>query len=75
MSTRCKLRLRPLSLTESVRLSFTRPADLNADLDRHVALHAQAYRARRRSPGRKSVSQPITWVKAPSKLECDLAAQ
>ncbi|MXP72871.1 DUF2274 domain-containing protein [Pseudomonas aeruginosa] len=29
--------------TESVKLSFTCPASLKADLDRYAALHAQAY--------------------------------
>lgn len=43
MSTTKKLRLGPLPKTESVKLSFTCPASLKADLDRYAALHAQAY--------------------------------
>ena len=43
MSTIKKLRLGPLSKTESVKLTFACPASLKADLDRYAALHAQAY--------------------------------
>ena len=43
MSTTKKLRLGPLPKTESVKLTFTCPASLKADLDRYAALHAQAY--------------------------------
>jgi hypothetical protein len=38
-----KLRLGPLPKTESIKLAFTCPANLKADLDRYAALHAQAY--------------------------------
>jgi len=43
MSTARKLRLGPLPKTESVKLTFTCPTSLKADLDRYAALHAQAY--------------------------------
>lgn len=43
MSTPRKLRLGPLPKAESVKLTFTCPASLKADLDRYAALHAQAY--------------------------------
>ncbi|MGQ0708200.1 MAG: DUF2274 domain-containing protein [Rhodoferax sp.] len=43
MSTTRKLRLGPLPKTESVKLTFTCPASLKADLDRYAALHAQTY--------------------------------
>ncbi|MFL6959483.1 DUF2274 domain-containing protein [Nocardiopsis yanglingensis] len=43
MSTAKKLRLGPLPKTESIKLTFTCPASLKADLDRYAALHAQAY--------------------------------
>lgn len=43
MSTACKLRLGPLPKTESIKLTFTCPASLKADLDRYAALHAQTY--------------------------------
>ena len=43
MSTTRKLRLGPLPKTESVKLIFTCPAELKADLDRYAALHAQTY--------------------------------
>ncbi|MCV4180038.1 DUF2274 domain-containing protein [Pseudomonas aeruginosa] len=43
MSTTKKLRLGPLPKTESVKLTFSCPARLMADLDRYAALHAQAY--------------------------------
>jgi hypothetical protein len=43
MSTARKLRLGPLPKTESIKLTFSCPASLKADLDRYAALHAQAY--------------------------------
>lgn len=43
MSTARKLRLGPLPKTESVKLTFTCPSSLKADLDRYAALHAQTY--------------------------------
>ncbi len=43
MSTARKLRLGPLPKTESIKLTFTCPASLKADLDRYAALHAQTY--------------------------------
>jgi hypothetical protein len=43
MSTTKKLRLGPLPSTNSVKLAFTCPASLKADLDAYAALHAQAY--------------------------------
>ncbi|HEY3326709.1 MAG TPA: DUF2274 domain-containing protein [Novimethylophilus sp.] len=43
MSTTHKLRLGPLPKTESVKLTFTCPTSLKADLDRYAALHAQTY--------------------------------
>jgi hypothetical protein len=43
MSTTRKLRLGPLSKTESIKLTFACPATLKADLDRYAALHAQTY--------------------------------
>ena len=43
MSTTRKLRLGPLPKTETVKLTFTCPASLKADLERYAALHAQAY--------------------------------
>ncbi|ERU84657.1 hypothetical protein Q056_03635 [Pseudomonas aeruginosa BL02] len=43
MSTTKKLRLGPLPKTESVKLNFTCPASLKADLDHYAAIHAQAY--------------------------------
>ncbi|HCF3084913.1 DUF2274 domain-containing protein [Pseudomonas aeruginosa] len=43
MSTPRKLRLGPLPKTESVKLTFTCPASLKADLDRYAAVHAQTY--------------------------------
>jgi hypothetical protein len=42
MSTN-KLRLGPLPKTESIKLTFTCPVSLKADLDRYAALHAQTY--------------------------------
>lgn len=43
MSTARKLRLGPLPKTESVKLTFSCPATLKADLDRYAAVHAQTY--------------------------------
>lgn len=43
MSTTRKLRLGPLPKTESIKLTFTCPTSLKADLDRYAALHAQTY--------------------------------
>lgn len=43
MSTTRKLRLGPLPKTESIKLTFSCPASLKADLDRYAALHAQTY--------------------------------
>ena len=43
MSTTHKLRLGPLPKTESIKLTFTCPTGLKADLDRYAALHAQTY--------------------------------
>ncbi len=43
MSTTRKLRLGPLPKTESVKLTFTCPTNLKADLDRYATLHAQTY--------------------------------
>ena len=43
MSTTRKLRLGPLPKIESIKLIFTCPASLKADLDRYAALHAQTY--------------------------------
>lgn len=43
MNTTRKLRLGPLPKTESIKLAFTCPASLKADLDRYAALHAQTY--------------------------------
>ena len=43
MSTNHKLRLGPLPKTESVKLTFSCPSDLKAELDRYAALHAQTY--------------------------------
>ena len=43
MSATRKLRLGPLPKTESVKLTFTCPTSLKADLDRYAALHAQTY--------------------------------
>jgi hypothetical protein len=42
-ATTTKLRLGPLPKTESVKLTFSCPAGLKADLDRYAALHAQTY--------------------------------
>jgi len=38
-----KLRLGPLPDTQTVKLTFSCPAHLKADLDRYAALHAQTY--------------------------------
>ena len=43
MSTTRKLRLGPLPKTETVKVTFSCPAELKADLERYAALHAQAY--------------------------------
>ena len=43
MSTVKKLRLGPLPLSSSMKLTFTCPASLKLDLDRYAALHAQTY--------------------------------
>jgi hypothetical protein len=43
MSTTRKLRLGPLPRTDSVKLTFTCPVTLKAELDRYAALHAQIY--------------------------------
>jgi hypothetical protein len=43
MSTTRKLRLGPLPKTESVKLTFSCPASLKADLDRYASMHAQTY--------------------------------
>ncbi|MBS1157624.1 MAG: hypothetical protein H6R15_43 [Proteobacteria bacterium] len=38
-----RLRLGPLPKMESVKLTFSCPAGLKADLDRYATLHAQVY--------------------------------
>jgi hypothetical protein len=38
-----KLRLGPLPKTESVKLTFTCPVVLKAELERYAAIHSQAY--------------------------------
>ncbi|WP_368647268.1 DUF2274 domain-containing protein [Castellaniella ginsengisoli] len=43
MTTARKLRLGPLPKTETVKLTFTCPAGLKADLERYAAQHAQTY--------------------------------
>lgn len=43
MSAIKRLRLGPLPKTESVKLTFTCPAGLKANLDRYAALHAETY--------------------------------
>ena len=43
MSTTRKLRLGPLPRHEVMKLTFSCPASLKADLDAYAALHAQAY--------------------------------
>lgn len=42
MST-TKLRLGPLPKTENLKLTFTCPASLKADLEHYAALHSQTY--------------------------------
>lgn len=42
-NTTKKLRLGPLPRHEVIKLTFSCPASLKADLDRYAALHAQAY--------------------------------
>jgi hypothetical protein len=43
MSTTRKLRLGPLPKTESIKLTFSCPASLKAELDRYASMHAQTY--------------------------------
>ncbi len=43
MSTTRKLRLGPLPKIESIKLAFTCPTNLKADLDRYAALHTHVY--------------------------------
>lgn len=43
MSTTRKLRLGPLPKTENVKVIFSCPASLKANLERYAALHAQTY--------------------------------
>lgn len=43
MNTIRKLRLGPLPRTERVKLTFSCPVGLKAELDRYAALHAQTY--------------------------------
>ncbi|OCX93274.1 MAG: hypothetical protein BCV62_17680 [Pseudomonas sp. K35] len=43
MSITRKLRLGPLPSNTSIKLAFTCPASLKADLDRYAALHEQTY--------------------------------
>ncbi|WP_298018261.1 DUF2274 domain-containing protein [uncultured Castellaniella sp.] len=43
MSTTRKLRLGPLPKTEVVKLTFTCPTSLKAELERYAAQHAQTY--------------------------------
>ena len=38
-----KLRLGPLTRTENLKLTFTCPASLKADLERYAALHSHTY--------------------------------
>jgi hypothetical protein len=38
-----KLRLGPLPKTDSVKLTFTCPVVLKAELERYAAMHSQAY--------------------------------
>ncbi|MFZ3204122.1 MAG: DUF2274 domain-containing protein [Pseudomonas sp.] len=38
-----KLRLGPLPKTENLKVTFTCPASLKADLERYAAVHSQAY--------------------------------
>lgn len=43
MSTIKKLRLGPLPKTETIKLTFSCPASLKANLDCYASLHAQTY--------------------------------
>jgi len=43
MSATRKLRLGPLPTTQTVKLTFTCPVGLKADLERYAELHAQTY--------------------------------
>ncbi len=43
MSTNRQLRLGPLPKTENIKLTFSCPSDLKAELDRYAALHTQTY--------------------------------
>ena len=43
MNTTRKLRLGPLPRAERVKLTFSCPVGLKAELDRYAALHAQTY--------------------------------
>jgi len=43
MSTSKKLRLGPLPKTQAVKLTFTCPTSLKADLDRYTTLHGQTH--------------------------------
>lgn len=43
MSTTRKLRLGPLPTTTTVKLTFTCPVSLKAELERYAAQHAQTY--------------------------------
>ena len=43
MTTTRKLRLGPLPTTITVKLTFTCPASLKAELERYAAQHAQTY--------------------------------
>ncbi|MCK9509627.1 MAG: DUF2274 domain-containing protein [Pigmentiphaga sp.] len=43
MTTTRKLRLGPLPKTETVKVTFTCPASLKAELERYAAQHAQTY--------------------------------
>jgi len=38
-----KLRLGPLPKTENLKVTFTCPASLKADLERYAAVHSKAY--------------------------------
>ena len=43
MSTAKKLRLGPLSKTESIKVTFSCSASLKTDIDRFAQIHAQTY--------------------------------
>ncbi|KJS75320.1 MAG: hypothetical protein JL55_20190 [Pseudomonas sp. BICA1-14] len=43
MNTTRKLRLGPLTKTESIKLTFSCPASLKYDLDRYASMHEQTY--------------------------------